>query len=566
MAVCCTSPSASASCCSLPFFHIAYPQAPLARRLRGSVSVPVPGAFTIMKKLFSTLALRRIRQFAFPGAFLVVYLFCTNVVLAQDMRLSAHGALTMDDGDDVTALAFSSKGTYLLSGDDAGAAVCWDLSRKVAVVSTRLESGIQFLCFLSNDQSFVAVDNAGTVRIFDLMKRTAAATFTTTGKPVRTAVDAGRQYLAVANTDGEIEMFDLKAMVPAGTIKAGDKVEDILFLGFDRLGQQLVAVLAYGDVHSWNPATLKPLRSFVLAGGELHGSRTVIHAAATNRATNVFAAALEEVAIPKGGIHGARDLERRAMLIAYDWSTGTELKRVKIPESVERMAMGPGNDHLAVAGDDANTITMVDLRKGEAGSVVTMHEPPKVVAVADDNRWLAGGGSDGSIMVWSLQYKGDASVATSGAPSLAGRIRARGSTQPALTPGQPVKLAIVGFEAKGVSQDVADVAMSSIANALANFDYITLVERRQIETILKEQQLQLSGLTEAQSVNVGKLVEADMILIGNAGKLGSSVVFSVKLISVETGKVLKGREVICEECRDQDMYDAINMLVSTIAQ
>ena len=23
---------------------------------------------------------------------------------------------------------------------------------------------------------------------------------------------------------------------------------------------------------------------------------------------------------------------------------------------------------------------------------------------------------------------------------------------------------------------------------------------------------------------------------------------------------------ICEECRDQDMYDAINMLVSTIAQ
>jgi hypothetical protein len=25
---------------------------------------------------------------------------------------------------------------------------------------------------------------------------------------------------------------------------------------------------------------------------------------------------------------------------------------------------------------------------------------------------------------------------------------------------------------------------------------------------------------------------------------------------------MKGREVICEECRDQDIYDAINMLVS----
>ena len=69
--------------------------------------------------------------------------------------------------------------------------------------------------------------------------------------------------------------------------------------------------------------------------------------------------------MPKGGIQGGRDLERRAMLIAYDWSSGTEVKRVKIPESVERMAMGPGNDHLAVAGDDDNTITLVDLRKGE---------------------------------------------------------------------------------------------------------------------------------------------------------------------------------------------------------
>jgi TolB-like protein len=108
--------------------------------------------------------------------------------------------------------------------------------------------------------------------------------------------------------------------------------------------------------------------------------------------------------------------------------------------------------------------------------------------------------------------------------------------------------------------------MSSLSNALANFDYITLVERRQIETILKEQQFQLSGLTEDEGVSVGKILKADVILLGNVGKLGSSVVFSAKLISVETGKVLKGREVICEECRDQDMYDAINMLVSTIAQ
>lgn len=519
-----------------------------------------------MKNAFVSYVRRHVRREALPGILLTLALLLTPFVYAQDIRVAPHASLTAENGDDVTALAFSAKGTNLLAGDDDGAVVCWDLARKLPVASTKLDKSIVFLSFLANDQSFVAVDAQGNVQVFDLLKRAVSATFASSGKPVRSAVDAGKQYLAIGTGDGEIELFDLKALMPAGTITAGDKLEDVVYLGFDRLGQQLVAILEYGDVHSWNPATLKPLRSLVLAGGELHGSRTVIHAAATNRATNVFAAALEEVAIPKGGIQNARDLERRSMLVAYDWASGTEVKRVKIPESVERMAMGPGNDHLAVAGDDANTITLVDLRKGEAGSVVTMTENPRVVAVGDDNRWLAAGGKNGHVVVWSLQFKAEANVSGSGAPTLAGRIRARGSTAPALTPGQPVKLAILGFEAKGVQQDVADVAMSSLSNALANFDYITLVERSQIETILKEQQFQLSGLTESEGVSVGKLVKADVILLGNVGKLGSSVVFSAKLIAVETGKVLKGREVICEECRDQDMYDAINMLVSTIAQ
>ena len=485
---------------------------------------------------------------------------------AQDMRLSAHGTFSMEGEHDLAALSFSSSGNLLLSGDESGGIQCWDLARKVATTSARMDNSILFLSFLTNDQSYVAVDERGNVMVMDLLKGGAEMTFGTKGTPVRITVDAGRRYLAVANSDEQIELFDLKAQAPMGTIKAADKLEDVLFLGFDRLGQQLVAVLPFGDVHSWNPATMKPLRSMVLAGGELHGSRAVVHAAATNRATNVFAVSLEEVALPKGGIQSGRDLERRSMLIAYDWSSGTEVKRVKIPATVERMAMGPGNDHLAVCGDEDNTIALVDLRKGEQGSVVTMDRTPLVLSVSDDNRWLAAGGEGGSVAVWAIDFKGEASVATSSLPSLSGRIRARGSTKPALTEGQPVKMAILAFESRGVAPDVAEITLSSISNALANFDYITLVERNRIESILKEQQFQLSGLTEEEGVSIGKILKADMVLLGNVGKLGSSMVFSVRLISVETGKVLKGREVICEECRDQDIYDAINMLVSTIAQ
>jgi WD40 repeat protein len=488
------------------------------------------------------------------------------LLYGQDTRIAPHAALQMSEKEDVTALAFSANGQLMLSGDASGNVQCWDLEKKTSVASAKLGGSVAFAAFLTGDRTYIGVDEAGEVMVFDLLKGATATSFRTKAKPTRTALDAGRRYLAVSTKDEKIELFDLNALMPMGSIDARDKLDDILFLGFDRLGQQLVAVLRTGDVHAWNPATLKGLRSVTLAGGELHGSRSVVHCAATNRAANVFAVGLEEVAIPKGGIANARNLERRNTIIAYDWNSGTEVKRVKTEWLAEQMAMGPGNDHVAVINDEDKTITLVDLRKGELGSSVTTEEKPKVLAVSEDNRWLSAGSGDGKLSVWQLQFKGEANVATAALPSLSGRIRSKSGTQPALKPGVPIKLAILNFEAKGVPQEVADVCVSSLSNSLANFDYITMVERRQIETILKEQQFQLSGLTEEEGVAVGKILKADNVLLGSVGKLGSSMVLSARIISVETGKVIKGREVVCEECRDQDIYDAISMLVSTIAQ
>jgi WD40 repeat protein len=497
---------------------------------------------------------------------LMVLLICVNCAVAQDVRLAAHGILHMKEAEEVTGIAFSSNGKQMLSADKAGNIECWDLERKVSIAQAKADDAIVFLSFLGGDRTYITVDRAGKVVVYDLLKGPTGTSFDTKAKPTRVCLDAGKQYLAVATSKEQIEIYDVKSLVPAGSINADGKLEDILFLGFDRLAQQLVAVMQLGDVVSFNPSTTKMIRSMALAGGELHGSRAVVHSAATNRAANVFAVALEEVAIPKGGIANARDLERRNTIIAYDWNSGSEVKRVKTPWLAEQIALGPGNDHVAVTNDEDKSVTLVDLRKGEVGSSVAMESRPLTLCVSEDNRWLAAGADDGIIAVWSMQYKGEANVATSSLPSLAGRIRSRSGTTPALKQGVPVKMAILGFDAKGVPPEVADVCVSSLSNSLSELDYVTLVERKQIEHIVKEQQFQLSGLTEDEGVTVGKLLKADLVLLGNVGKLGTSIIFSARLISIETGKVMKGREVICEECRDQDMYDAISMLASTIAQ
>ncbi len=485
---------------------------------------------------------------------------------AQDVRVSAHGMLAAPSTEAISALAFSASGALLLVGNTEGVIACWDVQRKTIVSSFTAEEEILFVAFLPGDREFVVVDKGGTIAVFAMLQRSPHLTFSAGARPLRVAIDAGRQFLATATSDDNVKIYDLKAQVPVGTIDGAGRIDNIFFLGFDRLGQQLVAVTEYADVVTWNPATLKLLRTMTLSGGELQGSQAIVHSVATNRATNVFAVALEEVALPKGGIQSGRDLERRSMIIAYDWQTGAEVKRVTTSSAVERMALGPGNDHVAAAGDENRNITFYDLRKGEAGSSVSFAQEPTMLAVSEDNQWLAAGGDEGVVGVWKLQYREQAPVTSRAAPSLSGRIRARTDAPPALPPDTPVKLAILGFDAKGVPAEVADVCVSSMTNALANFDYITLVERRQIETVLKEQQFQLSGLTEDEGVSVGRILKADIILVGNVGKLGTSVVFSARLINVETGKVMKGREVICEECRDEDMYDAINALVGTIAR
>ncbi len=486
--------------------------------------------------------------------------------MGQDTRISPHATLQVLENEQVVAMAFVANDKILVAGDGGGMLSCWDLEKKILLSSVKHNEQIVFLSDLGHDRLFVAVDEAGKVVVFDMLKGATETSFMCKGKPVNVALDAGKQFLAVATNDERIELFDLKALMPAGAIDARDKLDDVLFLGFDRLAQQLVAIRKGGEVVSWNPATLKVMRELSLAGGELHGSTTVVHAAATNRSANVFGVGLEEIAIPKGGVLRGQDLMRIYLVIAYDWNSGLELKRVKTNWAVERMVMGPGNDHLSVTNDEDKTVSLIDLRKGEVGSSVQMEEKPIVLAVSEENKWLAAGTKNGTIVVWSMKFKEGASVRSTSTPALAGRIRSRSGTEPALKSGVPVKLALLGFEAKGVGEGVAEVCASSIANALANVEYITLVERRQIARIIEEQKFQLSGLTEEEGIEVGKISKADVVLLGNVGKLGSSLILSARLISVTTGKVLKGREVICEECRDQDLYDAISMLVSTIAQ
>jgi hypothetical protein len=265
-----------------------------------------------------------------------------------------------------------------------------------------------------------------------------------------------------------------------------------------------------------------------------------------------------------GGLGG---IVRAYSVRAYDWNTGTEVKKIKTQASLDQMALGPGNDHVATIAEDERGVTLVDLRKGELASSVSTEDKPRTLAVSPDNAWMATGSKKGAIAVWKLQFREEASVARPALPSLAGRIRTTTGTTPALPAGAPLRVAILNFQGKGVSQDVADICLDSLSNTLANVPHLTLIERKQIEGVLAEQKFQASALTdEATSVQIGRLLNASKVITCAIGRLGTTTVLTARVLDVETAKVLAGREVICEECRDQDLFDALKLLASTLAQ
>jgi WD40 repeat protein len=435
------------------------------------------------------------------------------------------------------------------------------LPEKKLIFSVKTNNSVLFISDLNNGAGWISVDKNGDIRTWD-SSGVSTGTIQSNTRPKQITIDAGKRYLAIYDNREQIIIYDLQSMMPLNTITAKNKIVDVLFIGFDRLGQQLLAISNKGKVISWSPQKQTIIREMSLGGNELYGSQNVVHAVSTNRASNIFVISLQEVALASGG----RGLMRDNKIIAFDWQTGMEIKRMKPGWRVDQISLGPGNDHVAVLNDDTKNFFIINLRKGEIVQTINLQEQPKFISISENNQWIAAGFEQGKTMVWKLSFQESDGVLSGQLPSLSGRIRATSGTEPALTKGQSVKIAILRFDSKDIDQTISSVCLNTLSNTLTNLKYITLIERSQIDKVIMEQDFSMTDFSEQSNIQVGRLLSADYLIFGNIGKLGSVYVFSARIVNVSTGKVMQGREVVCEECRDQDFYDAIKTLASCIAQ
>ncbi len=113
-------------------------------------------------------------------------------------------------------------------------------------------------------------------------------------------------------------------------------------------------------------------------------------------------------------------------------------------------------------------------------------------------------------------------------------------------PSAKPHIAVLNLDAVGVTQEVALTLSDRLRTELAQTNAFVLVERNQMDKILKEQGFELSGCTtDACAIEAGRLLNVQEICVGSVGKIGNLYTVSLRLINVETGQVIK---TVSEDC------------------
>jgi hypothetical protein len=126
-----------------------------------------------------------------------------------------------------------------------------------------------------------------------------------------------------------------------------------------------------------------------------------------------------------------------------------------------------------------------------------------------------------------------------------------------------VTVAIMDFESKAPGNPDLGGQVGDILTArLSIYDQFQLVERKKLEKLLEEHQLNLTGMVNTrQAVKVGKMLGARIMIFGRAFPVDKDLYFVAKIVGTETSRV-KG--VIAKGNLESNLSDIIDQLVGKL--
>ena len=104
-------------------------------------------------------------------------------------------------------------------------------------------------------------------------------------------------------------------------------------------------------------------------------------------------------------------------------------------------------------------------------------------------------------------------------------------------------VAILNFGHSGIPVQYSESLTQKLITKMINQQKYTIVERTQMDKILKEQKFQHSGCTDQEcAVKIGQLLNVDYIVLGQISQLESFFTVDARLISVSSGEAIISAE------------------------
>lgn len=101
-------------------------------------------------------------------------------------------------------------------------------------------------------------------------------------------------------------------------------------------------------------------------------------------------------------------------------------------------------------------------------------------------------------------------------------------------------VAVEDLTAQGVSGSDASILSDRLRADLLNTNVFRVMERGQMDKVLKEQAFEASGACEGGqcAVQLGRLLSVDRLVVGSVGRIGTVYTLQVRLLDVTTGEVV----------------------------
>ncbi|BCG65250.1 MAG: hypothetical protein methR_P3076 [Methyloprofundus sp.] len=136
-------------------------------------------------------------------------------------------------------------------------------------------------------------------------------------------------------------------------------------------------------------------------------------------------------------------------------------------------------------------------------------------------------------------------------------------TPPPLLPSKKISIAVIRFktlnkEAKDIA--LGDLVSESFTTSLVNSNNFKIIEREQLDKVVKEMEMTQTGFIEAtNAVEIGKMLHADAIITGSVALLNTQIHINARIIEIESTYVISA-----ESATTRYSLSSINQAINTI--